>query len=125
MEGEKKVPWIMELDSQSVFIKDYPLEKVSERKIDEVRKAASVPQPNKKDPEVTRLLGSWISTHVEENPIPGTDSLRKEYFARVEEEIEKAHLEGRKCTRTCVITRLLAQYREKLEAKIKEKTVDV
>ena len=125
IEEGKKVPWVMELDRRSVYIKDYRLEGVAQAKVESIREAAKVPQPNKKDPEVVRKLGSWISQSIKENPIPGTDDLRAEYFERLEQEIDKAHQEGRKCTRTCVITRLLAQYREKLESKIKEKTIDV
>lgn len=60
-------------------------------------------------------VGEWVTHLVVDNPIPGTDALRAEFF--VEEELLKARhaADGTVC-KPCETGALIRKYRAKLEA---------
>lgn len=62
------------------------------------------------------IMGTWVTDIVPENPIPGTDDLRAEYFAEIEQLKARHAQNGTEC-KSCDIGAVMRKWRAKLEAK--------
>ena len=60
-------------------------------------------------------VAEWVVKSVENNPLPGTDALRAEYFADEKELRDKHAADGTVC-KPCEAGALIRKYRAKLEA---------
>lgn len=60
------------------------------------------------------LMGTWVTDIVEENPIPGTDDLRAQYFAEIAE-LEAKHAKNGTVCPSCDIGAVMRKWRVKLK----------
>jgi ribosomal protein S27AE len=110
MEGGARVPYILELDQQLTFIAEY------RDKVDTTNgKPARPPRQATPANDLAHTIAKWATKSVEENPIPGTDHIREEYFADLERKIE-AFAEQNKSCPGCEVGRLMRNYRKRLAA---------
>jgi len=65
-----------------------------------------------KEPRI--IFARWVTESFPENPIPGTDELRQEYFKALAAMKQKAEDEGVEC-RNCDLGNLMRSYKAKLD----------
>lgn len=111
IEGGVRMPWILELDHQATVIHEYQ----DTATLDHVtagRRPRREMTPVKK---AGLALAQWLSRSREENPLPGSDDLRIQYFKDVDDKTAEFVEKGLKCPQ-CQLSPLVKRYRAKLEA---------
>lgn len=142
--GDRRIPYHFELDPTMTVVVDRPdLSMLKAQIAERMTSAATDAAPDvtgqeiklHPDTEVLRetvmpdgskhvvikpspsdvTLGSWVTKVVKENPIPGTDELRAEYFEAEAAMRAKHATDGTVC-KPCEAGALMRKYRAKLEA---------
>lgn len=111
LEGHQKVPYIMELDHELTVVAEYEDKKSTRTTSAHARRAQEMEAPAKK---VARVMARWCTKAVKENPIEGTDGLRKAYFKEFDALTEKFASKNKTCP-GCEVGKLMRGYREKLK----------
>jgi len=112
MQGGARVPYTIELDHELTVISEY----ADTTTIDHVaagrRSHGEGDTPTRRK---ARVMSKWCAKSIEDNPIPGTDDLRTQYFLDFEKLAGEFASEGKACP-GCEVGKLMRRYREKLEA---------
>ena len=95
-----RVPWTIELDNELTVLAEYP----------SATSAAAPPT----DP-IAHAMAKWAVAEIAENPIPGTDDLRAQYFSEVEA-LHATYAETGQTCPGCELGDVQRRYRLKLEA---------
>ena len=111
-----KVPHVMELDETGLVMREYVAVEdpnLPQSPAKRERPGSTPEHPvNVKATKRALLMTKWTSETTEENPIPGTDELRKAYFRDLDE-LKKIY-DNEPCP-VCKIVALQRAYRRKLE----------
>ena len=106
-----RIPYVLELDHELTVISEYADAEVSrhvaEGRSERLRRADSATN------RLRTIMARWFSEHVEENPLPGTDPYREDYWHELAELKAKFEAKKQKCP-GCEISKLQQRYREKL-----------
>jgi hypothetical protein len=99
---DRKIPWVMILDSESVEVETVRIE-------EEVKPITDTKPTYAKAGEA---LTRWVTVSNEINPIPGTDELRADFM----KEYNDSRNDPNCPSNACHISRLIGKYRRILEA---------
>lgn len=108
MEDGERLPYVIELDAQMTVTAEY---------LDPAVKAPAAPTSitrGGRSSEGARIVAAWTTDSIQDNPIPGTDDLRAEFFEAKRALYSRHEAAGTKCP-GCELGQLLRQYRDKLE----------
>ena len=113
MKDGLRIPYTIELDDTLTVVAEYAdmteLEHIAAGRRN--RPASEVNEERRKG----MLVARWATEAVIENPIPGTDQLREDYFDSLRELKEQFAARGEKCP-GCKMGALIRSFREKLES---------
>ena len=106
-----RIPYVLELDHELTVIAEYADAVVSKHVADgratrDERRSSSVDK-------LRTTMAKWFSEHTEENPIPGTDPYRQDYWDDLASLKAEFAAKQQKCP-GCKISQLQQRYREKL-----------
>tara|TARA_R110002110_G_C13437135_1_gene715780 strand:+ start:1826 stop:2179 length:354 start_codon:yes stop_codon:yes gene_type:complete len=110
MQGGVRVPYTIELDSQSTVIAEYTATTDTDHAVAVRRSRTESPVKG-----AARTMARWATRAVEDNPISGTDDLRSQYFIELDKMVKAHSSKGRSCP-GCEIGKLIRRFRGKLEA---------
>jgi hypothetical protein len=99
-----RTPFVLELDSTLTVVAEY----------EDVPHCASATDDGRED-VLARAVAKWAVEAVKENPIPGTDDLRAEFFEARTRLLQLHEIAGTVCP-DCEMGSLLRQYKEKLRS---------
>ena len=109
-----RIPYVLELDHELTVLAEY----ADTTEVDHIREGRRNPRkPRVADSPARRIataMSKWATERVADNPIPGTDDLRDEYFKELEALETKYADKESKCP-ACEIGKLMRRYREKME----------
>ena len=116
VEDGVRIPYIIELDQELTVMAEYA-DRTVQKHVSDGRRSHRKPRvPDSPQRKVSLIMNRWVTEAIEENPIPGTDDLRDEYFRKRTELHEEAAREGRDCP-PCELSKLMRRYRETLTEK--------
>jgi hypothetical protein len=112
--GDVRRPYIIELDSESTVLAEYADTTANAAR--EAPRAVTGTALAKLEPAkiVARAAAKWAIAEIEDNPIPGSDDLRAEYFQAKAALQEKYIAQGSTCP-GCELGKLMRQFKEKLK----------
>ena len=91
-ETGKKISWVIEYDKDRVITKEYEDPRMAERlgALETRKSEPSKPAVNPTTVNLKGIIPRWCAEQIDENPVPGTDELRAEFFEALRE-LEKAY----------------------------------
>jgi hypothetical protein len=105
-----RTPTVIELDDQMTFVREYDATAVPRA---EILAKKTPDKPDTPARVIALEMARWTVAEILDNPIPGSDDLRVEYFRAKAALQAKYKAEGASCP-GCELGRLMRQFREKL-----------
>ena len=106
-----RIPYVIELDGELTVIAEYADVTV----VDHITEGRRDDRHDDAVKRIVTAVARWSARAITDNPIPGTDDLRQQFFSE-RDALEKSFKDaGRDCP-GCEISKLMRRYRDKLSA---------